>query len=224
MKTLSIITQKGGAGKTTLATGLAVAAELDGKQTALFDLDPQATACFWSDTREADTPAVKDCIPARLPHYLQAAAKAGCDLAIIDCPAVHRDIAHDVAELSDFVLIPTQPDVFDFRSMRATVAVVKQIGTPFAVILNKCPYAGQELRDAREAITAMKAPLCPAELSLLKAFPRAQQSGQSVMETEPESKAARQLEDVYRYTIIQMYQEGAKPNGKGQDEPTSRRA
>ena len=101
MKTVSIVTQKGGSGKTTLATGLAVAAERDGKTAVVFDLDPQATACFWADTREADTPAVKDCSVARLPHYLDAARDAGCALAIIDCPAVHRDIAHDAASHSD---------------------------------------------------------------------------------------------------------------------------
>lgn len=58
MKTLAIISQKGGVGKTTLATALAVAAEREGKIAAVFDLDPQASAAFWKDTRTADTPAV----------------------------------------------------------------------------------------------------------------------------------------------------------------------
>jgi len=47
MKVLAILSQKGGVGKTTLATCLAVASENDGKKTAIFDLDPQATASFW---------------------------------------------------------------------------------------------------------------------------------------------------------------------------------
>jgi cellulose biosynthesis protein BcsQ len=58
MKTLAIISQKGGVGKTTLATALAVAAEKTGRAAAVFDLDPQASAAFWHDTREADSPAV----------------------------------------------------------------------------------------------------------------------------------------------------------------------
>ena len=206
MKVLSIITQIGGAGKTTLATGLAVAAELNGKSAAIFDLDPQATACFWSDTREAETPAVKDCGVARLPHYLAAAREAGCELAVIDCPAVHRDIAHDAASLSDLVLIPTRADVFDVRSMMATVDVVKALGTPYTVVLNFCPHAGPEVPAAREGIANLGAELCPAELSQLKAFPRAQQTGQTVMETDPGSKAAQQLGSVYQYTIIRLYQ------------------
>jgi len=52
MKTIAIISQKGGAGKTTVATHLAVAAEQHGLNTALFALDPQASATAWADRRK----------------------------------------------------------------------------------------------------------------------------------------------------------------------------
>lgn len=58
MKTIALVSQKGGVGKTTLATGLAVAAHQAGLSAAIFDLDPQASAAFWKDTREAAEPAV----------------------------------------------------------------------------------------------------------------------------------------------------------------------
>ena len=49
MKTIALIAQKDGTGKTTLALSLAFAAEQEGKQAVIIDPDPQATACRWSD-------------------------------------------------------------------------------------------------------------------------------------------------------------------------------
>ena len=53
MKTVAILSQKGGTGKTTIATNLCVAAEREGHTTALIDLDPQASATRWGDYRDS---------------------------------------------------------------------------------------------------------------------------------------------------------------------------
>ena len=92
MKVLAILSQKGGVGKTTLATCLAVAAEQAGKVAAIIDLDPQATASFWKDVRQLDTPAVASIQPVRLPAMLKACEDAGTDLVVIDGAAVARDV------------------------------------------------------------------------------------------------------------------------------------
>lgn len=97
MKVLAILSQKGGVGKTTLATCLAVAAEQAGKETAIIDLDPQATASFWKDVRQLDTPAVASIQPVRLAAMLKACADAGTDLVVIDGAAVARDVAYEAA-------------------------------------------------------------------------------------------------------------------------------
>ena len=55
MKTLAVLSRKGGTGKTTLAIHLAVAAENAGHTVVLIDLDPQASAAKWDDQRDDDT-------------------------------------------------------------------------------------------------------------------------------------------------------------------------
>src|SRR3954465_8258462 len=52
MRTITLVTQKGGTGKTTLASSLALAAMEAGETVALFDLDPQKSLLGWGDKRE----------------------------------------------------------------------------------------------------------------------------------------------------------------------------
>jgi len=87
MKTIVITAQKGGAGKTTLARNLAVAASHDGREVLCLDLDPQGSLRAWWEGRDADAPSMLDRDPA--PDMLRAtlnAAQAQFDLCIIDTP------------------------------------------------------------------------------------------------------------------------------------------
>jgi chromosome partitioning protein len=204
MKTISIISQKGGVGKTTLATALAVAAEADGKQAAIFDLDPQASASFWHDMREAETPAVTAVPSSRLTHLLKAAGQSGCDIAIIDAPPFAKDIAFEAAQHADFILIPTRPAVLDVMAMTKTLDLVKHYSKPAAVVLTFCPHSGRELADTEDAIKHLGATLCPVRIGNRIAFSRAQQTGLAAQEYEPDGKAAEEIRHLYRYMCIQM--------------------
>ena len=79
MKTVAMISQKGGTGKSTIATHLAVCAERDHQNVAIFDIDPQASAYKWSQRRRADTPTVVKATPAQLPTLLVQAKKQRAD-------------------------------------------------------------------------------------------------------------------------------------------------
>jgi chromosome partitioning protein len=81
VKTIALIAQKGGVGKTTLAVNLAVAA---GKRTILFDLDQQESAVIWADRRKSEMPHVEFLTERRLSEGLKAAERGKFDLAIID--------------------------------------------------------------------------------------------------------------------------------------------
>lgn len=209
MKILAVISQKGGVGKTTLATGLAVAAELDGKSVALFDLDPQASACFWSDRRKAsgkgETPVVRDVNYNRLPHSIEAMRKAGCDLVILDCPPVHRDIADAAISAADMVLIPTRAEALDIRAMMQTVRLVQQLDKSPSVVLTFCPPSGAEIEQAREIIAQLGAELVPVAIHHRKAFSRAQQEGLTAQEYDPTGKAAGEIQQLYAYSAIALH-------------------
>jgi chromosome partitioning protein len=205
MKTLAIISQKGGVGKTTLATALAVAAEKDAKIVAVFDLDPQASAAFWKDTREADTPAVVAIPPSRLQHVLKAAAETGCDLAIIDAPPFAKDIAFEAAQRADFILIPTRPAVLDVMAMTKTLELVGHYNKPSAVVLTFCPVQGREIADTEGAVKQLGADLAPVRIHNRVAYSRAQQTGLTAQEFETDGKAAEEIKQLYAYACIHLF-------------------
>jgi len=208
MRVVSVISQKGGVGKTTLATALAVAAERRGRTAAVFDLDPQASAAFWMDIRQSETPAVVAVPSARLHHMLKSAADSGCDLAIIDAPPFAKDIAFEATQHSHFVLIPTRPAVLDVMAMTKTLELVRHYAKPAAVVLTFCPPQGREVADTEGAIRQMGATLCPVRIHNRVAYSRAQQTGLTAEELEPDGRAAEEIGRLYEFTCMHVFQVG----------------
>ena len=200
MQTLAMIAQKGGTGKTTLALSLAVAAEAAGQSVLVVDLDPQASACKWSDRRTFETPSVIDAQPARLAAALAKAEQAGIDLAIIDTPARIEQAAAEAAKIASLILIPCKPSILDLETVRTTVELVqgRSRAVP-VVILNAVPAQGTRHEQAAEAITAMGLEVCPAQIGQRVAFEYAAQAGQTVTEYEPEGRAASEIRQLYEY-------------------------
>lgn len=214
MKIISIISQKGGVGKTTIATALAVEAARRGKQALLLDLDPQASASFWSDSRVEETgPAVTAIPPARLEHVLKASAEAGADLVFIDTPPFSKDIAYDAAKFADLVLIPAKPAVLDIIAMTRTVDLIKAFSKRAAVVLTFCPPVGKELEDAQEAVEQLGIDLCPTRIGNRIAYSRAQQSGHAAQEYEPDGKAAEEIKRLYDHMCIHVYEDADENAG-----------
>ena len=221
MNVLSIISQKGGVGKTTLATALAVEGSRDNKKTVLFDLDPQASASFWMDTRQDATLAITAVPAARLGPVIRAASEAGCDLAIIDTPPFAKDIAFEAAQQADFVLVPSRPAVLDVMAMTRTLDLVKHYGKPFSAVLTFCPPQGRELDDTMAVIRQLGAEISPVRIGNRIAYSRAQQSGLAAQEIDREGKAAQEIAELYRFVCMHLYESDRKGNANGKKRAAS---
>ncbi len=200
MDVVAILAQKGGTGKTTLTVSLAVAATRAGRTTAVVDLDPQASASGWGDRRRADSPVVISAQPARLPHILQAAGAQGAELVLIDTPPRSEQAGLAAARAGQQVLIPCRPAVYDLETVATTLELVRfSGGGPATVVLNGVPARGRRKDQATGILEGMGVAVCPACFGQRVAFDHAGGSGLSAQEYEPGGRAAREIEQVYRF-------------------------
>ena len=127
MKVISVLAQKGGTGKTTLSVAIACAATADGLSILIVDLDPQATASSWGDRRSSGHPVVLPAQPPRLPRVLDAAARAGVELAVVDTAPRVEQSAVAAARAADLVVVPCRPAVYDLETVVSTLDVVRAV-------------------------------------------------------------------------------------------------
>lgn len=199
MYTVAILSQKGGAGKTTLALHLAVAAEQAGKSAAIIDLDPQASATRWKDRRPGDTPAVVSSHAIRLPEVLQAAREHGAHLAIIDTAPHSESSAFNAAKAADLVLIPCRPSILDLQAIKSTVDIVRLADRTAFIVLNHVPPRGTVADEARAAVAAYDMPVSPVQFVQRNAFIHSLIEGLTAQEYEPEGKAAQEIRGFYAW-------------------------
>ena len=201
MKVLTIVSQKGGVGKTTLATALAAQSAARKKRTVLVDLDPQASATFWADIRKRGDFASTALPAARLPATLQALRQERCDLVIVDTPPNARDIAFQAIEHADLVLIPTKAWVLDMMAMSRTIDLVKQYDKRAVVALTFARENRPETRDALAALHSLSSTVCPVRIGDRVAYARAQSDGATPQEFEPDGAAAKEIAALYAYIV-----------------------
>jgi chromosome partitioning protein len=204
MKTVAIISQKGGAGKTTLALHLAVAAEQSGFPAAVIDLDPQASATGWGDHRQQEKPAVASTQASRLAQVLAAAQDAGASIALIDTAPHSETAALAAARSSDLVLIPCRPAILDLRAINSTIDLVKLAKKPAVVVLNSVPPRGTLGEDADQAIEVYGIDVCPVRIGQRAVFIHSLTEGLTAQEYEPDGKGAREIRHLYKWLCRQV--------------------
>jgi len=201
--------QKGGVGKTTLATNLAAAAHVAGRRTLLLHMDEQGSALDWSVARRdgskleglAVTKADK---PLVLPRFREITH--GYDVAFIDGPARLGEITRCAAVAADVVLIPTQPGPFDFWAINETVNVLNeadeirlQVGRRRVrrlFVLN-CALGSTRVAREAEASIAHEGDLA-AVIHQRTAFREAAKVGESVLTAGGDAAAANEIRRLWR--------------------------
>lgn len=204
MKIISLLAQKGGAGKTTLSLNLAIAAVKAGKSVVVIDLDPQQSSARWSRLRTVETPVIISAHGPNLPEVVDTARRAGADLVVIDTAPKSESISLAAAKLSDLVIIPCQPSNLDLDAIADTVNIVALAKAPACIVLSLCRSSTALADHAEEALEAYDLPIAPVRIASRVAFIKSLAEGKGVLEFEPSGSAAASGLRQYRILGIEI--------------------
>jgi len=207
MKTLALISHKGGVGKSTLAIHLSVQAKQQGLETLLVDLDNiSSTASEWASMREDQQPVVVTAELSDIAELHQQATDESFDLLILDCPPYLTDEILDVSRVAAFTLLPVSPRFSELQSLSKYIHLLNQ---PTSVILNSCVADSDEeesfkTSEVRSMLEEHDIAVSPVSISRLEVLTDALNSGHAVCEYQPDGEAAVQVHELLEWIMTEV--------------------
>ena len=141
VKTLAVMSRKGGAGKTTVAVNLTLAARAMGVKAVLADADPLRSACEVLRDREEAAGLLFETSASKLFALTEACRRAGADLLIIDTPAAPEADVAEAVKVADLCLAVARPTYLDLAAAVRSVAIIQRLGREGMIVLNQCAPA-----------------------------------------------------------------------------------
>ncbi len=196
MRVITFVTQKGGSGKTTLATSCAVAAEQAGHKVLILDMDPQGSAEAWYQDREAETPRLARVTSGELESAIRSAKSVGFHIILIDTPGRDDPASAAAIRVSNLCVIPCRPTPADMKATPPTAATIKRLNKAAAFVLTQTPVRGFRVNEARVGL-AMLGMVAPGPIVSRNTHQDAYGAGLGVTEFEPGGKAAQEIRELW---------------------------
>ncbi len=193
MRHVMVLNAKGGCGKSTIATNLAVHFAHEGLQVCLADYDPQRSSLDWLAERPEDLPGI-----AGVAAYQEGlrSVPRNTEVLVIDAPArVHGTELNELVRRAETIVVPVLPSSIDMKACghfmdelleigkvarkQARLAVVANRVREYTLIYDeldqylsklKVPYLGC-LREAQNYVRAYQRGMGVSELPEYLAWP-----------------------------------------------------
>lgn len=187
---ISLLNQKGGAGKTTLSINLAAAYSLKGKKVLLIDADPQDSALDWAAKREKESLFTVVGMSKPIIHKEVNAFKSDYNIIIIDGPPRVYDVARSAIVASDMVIIPVTPSPYDIWAADDIVTQIEEVSGTMssykniksAFVLNRVIKNTAIGRDAKEALEKFNIPVLNTMIMQRVVYPESAAAGLSIFD------------------------------------------
>jgi chromosome partitioning protein len=208
---IAVLNQKGGAGKTTIATHLSRALQQLGNEVVLVDSDPQGSARDWAAVDEAQ-PVMT--VGIDRPTIARDARKLTARYVVVDGAPQAQELAASALAAADLVLIPVQPSPYDIWATADLVELVKQRqlitdGKLRAYFVVSRAIAGTKLgNDIREALEGYGLPVLDTVVHQRQAYPKTAVRGGTVLDDPADGAAAAEIRELAAEVIAIL--EGVK--------------
>ena len=203
MKVIAVLNQKGGSGKTTIATHLARALQIEGADVLLVDSDPQGSARDWAAVREDQPLTVVGIDRPTIDRDVKKVARK-VDFVVIDGAPQAADLAVSAIKAADFVLIPVQPSPYDIWATSDLVELVKQRIEVTDGRLRAAFVVSRAIKGTRigveitEALAGYGLPILESRITQRVSYPGTAAAGIAVLEAEPTGDAATEVFNLAR--------------------------
>ena len=191
---ITVATMKGGSGKSTIASCLAVHWHLQGRRPTIIDADPQRSIARLA-TRERALGGVSVMEDTTEDAWKTARrlSAAGAPV-IIDTPGFRSVTTLACIAITDFLLVPVKPSPFDVDRMLDTLDVLLKVERPvFRCLLTQTTRDSVIARHVRSELTEVGLPLLRSEMMNRVAYPEAALWGATPSLIDRAGPAARDI-------------------------------
>ncbi|MDD2500252.1 MAG: ParA family protein [Geobacter sp.] len=201
IKIITVMQQKGGVGKTTIAVHLATQIKelFPDLKVALADADPQQSATVWlnSGTEDCGVSIHQVASDVEGKRLMDELSSIDADLVVVDLPPAIAAISMRAVLYSDLILVPVGASALDIEAARHAVDLCKEAialdpAKQFLLIPNRVQMntaAGRELRT----VLGKWGPVSKATLCLRVAYADAVMLGVGINSFAPGSPAYQEI-------------------------------
>ena len=205
--------EKGGSGKSCLAQNIAVYFRNEKKASVMMvDCDPQRTTSDWIQERKnnASLPDI-NCIQlyGKIRNELLS-LREHYDYIVIDCGGQDNLALRSSMAVADHILIPLRPKRRDLKTvphMEDILSTCKMVNPKMnaAFVITQCPSLpslANRIIEAKDVCRSFDIPVLNSVTFSRNMYDDSEESGMSVMESEPDGKAAIEIRSIIEELLV----------------------